>query len=77
MRRFGSLMVTVGVGHLLPLVLLSSISVLVDYKNRSIVLPIVHVISGLSMIIGGSSQKTAVILKAGYLRSIVLRSGED
>jgi len=77
MRRFGSLMVTVGVGHLLPLVLLLSISLFGDFKNRSIMLPIVHVISGLAMIIGGASQKTAVILKAGYLRGIVLRSIED
>ncbi len=77
MRRSGSLMVTIGVGHLLPLVLLFSAFASGDFENRSILLPIVHVISGLALIVGGVSQKTGIILKAGYYRGIVLRPVEN
>ncbi len=74
MRRPVSLLVTVGVGHLIPFVLLLSIVVSGDVENGSQLLTVVRVVSGLALIVGGISQKTGIILKAGYYRGIVFKT---
>ena len=72
MRQFGSLAVTVGAGHLLPLVLLLFITIYMEFENGSQLPRILGLVSGLAVILGGVSQKTGIILKSGYFRSIVL-----
>jgi len=77
MRCPVSLLVTVGIGHLIPFVLLLSIVVSGNFENGSQLLAVVRVVSGLALIVGGVSQKTGIILKAGYYRGIVFKTVED
>lgn len=77
MRRFGSLAVIVGAGHLLPLVLLLFIVAYRDFDNGSQLPRILGLISGLALILGGVSQKTGIILKSGYFRSIFLAPAKE
>ena len=74
LQRPVSLLVIVVIGHLLPFVLLSSIVVSGDVENGSQLLAVVRVVSGLSLIVGAISQKTGIILKAGYYRGIVFKT---
>ncbi|MCK4822343.1 dimethyl sulfoxide reductase anchor subunit [bacterium] len=74
MRRPVSVLVTMGIGHLIPFVLLLSIFVSGDIENGSQLLTVVRVVSGLALIVGGISQKTGIILKAGYYRGIVFKT---
>jgi len=73
MRRFGSLVVTVGAGHLLPLVLILFIVVYEGFKNGFQLLAVCRVVAGLALIVGGASQKTGILLRSGYFKGIVLR----
>jgi formate-dependent nitrite reductase membrane component NrfD len=74
LRRPVSLLVTLFIGHLIPVVLLLSVVISGNVKNSSQLLTVVHVISGLSLIVGGVSQKSGIILKAGYYRGIFLKT---
>jgi DMSO reductase anchor subunit len=68
LRRPQSLVFTVGIGHLLPaLVLLPLLAAPSDGMWR-----VLAALAGLAMIAGGIGQKASVIRKAGYLRGIVL-----
>ena len=74
MRYPVSLLVTLGIGHLILFVLLFSIIVSGNVENGSQLLAVVRVVSGLALIVGGVSQKTGIILKAGYYRGIVFKT---
>jgi phenylacetyl-CoA:acceptor oxidoreductase subunit 2 len=69
LRRPSSLALTVGVGHLLPAILLAA-ALLGDGAGGSQLL--LAVVSGLALMFGGVSQKFGVIIGAGYLRAIAL-----
>lgn len=74
LRRPDALILMVGVGHLLPVLLLllallaSGPDAGVGFQN------IAAALAGLAMMAGGVSQKAGIILEAGYLRAIVLSS---
>lgn len=71
LRRPSSLIFTVGIGHLLPiLVLLLLIAPSICTGGE--LWHIVTALAGLAIVAGGVSQKVGIILKAGYLRGIVL-----
>jgi DMSO reductase anchor subunit len=74
MRYPISLLVIVGIGHLIPFVLLFSVAVSGDFENGSQLLAVIRVVSGLALIVGGISQKSGIILKAGYYRAIVFKT---
>jgi phenylacetyl-CoA:acceptor oxidoreductase subunit 2 len=72
LRRPNSLIFTVGIGHLLPILLLLLLLVAPGIGARVGLERIVAALAGLAMIAGGMSQKAGIIRKAGYLRGIVL-----
>jgi hypothetical protein len=72
LRRSSYLIVTAGVGHLLPILLLLAVLTASADDRGADGCQVAAVVAGASMIIGGLSQKAGVILKAGYLRAIVL-----
>jgi hypothetical protein len=61
----------VGIGHLLPVFLLLVFAG-GDVGPEGEFQRIVATLAGLALVIGGVSQKTGIILEAGYLRGIVL-----
>jgi phenylacetyl-CoA:acceptor oxidoreductase subunit 2 len=63
-----SLLLTVGVAHLLPMALLLPLIIL---PGKLAAWPVLAV-AGWAVIIGGAGLKGAILLKAGYLREIVL-----
>jgi DMSO reductase anchor subunit len=65
LRGRGSLLMTVGVGHLLPGALLALLLANPHTGYASFV-------AGAAMIVGSLSQKAEIILRAGYLRTIAL-----
>lgn len=72
-----ALTLTVGVGHLLPILVLFLV-IVVPSVETGVELPhIAVVVAGLAMITGGSSQKACIILKAGYQRGISLGRKEN
>jgi hypothetical protein len=73
LRRPVAVLVSVGLGHLFPFFLLLSIFVSGDFEDSSPLLAMVRIISGLALIVGSVSQKTCIILKAGYYRGIVFK----
>jgi phenylacetyl-CoA:acceptor oxidoreductase subunit 2 len=75
LRRPNALIFTVGIGHLLPTLLLLLL-VAPDISVRVGLWHIVATLSGLATIAGGVSQKAGIILEAGYLRGIVLEGLE-
>jgi phenylacetyl-CoA:acceptor oxidoreductase subunit 2 len=72
LRRPSSLIFTVGIGHLLPVLLLLLLLVAPGVGVRVELEHVVAALAGLAMIAGGMSQKAGIILKAGYLRGIML-----
>ena len=72
LRRPIALIVSVGLGHIVPLLLL--LIVIGVSAGREFQVPhIVGGLSGLAMIVGGLSQKAGIIMDAGYTREITLR----
>jgi DMSO reductase anchor subunit len=69
LRRPGSLALTLGVGHLLPAILLAAALVGNVAGGTQ---QVVAVVAGLALIFGGVNQKFGVIISAGYLRAIAL-----
>ena len=72
LRRPKALVLTVGVGHLLPALLLLLLLVGPRVGAGAELRPIAAALAGLTVLTGGASQKTGIILEAGYLRGIVL-----
>jgi DMSO reductase anchor subunit len=68
LRQAKSLILIVGIGHLLPFVLLLLVIFDIDFELQRIMIAL----AGLAIIIAGVSQKTSIILEAGYLRGIEL-----
>lgn len=75
LRRPGALGLTAGVGHLLPALLLVLALLAPAPEHGSALQPIAAGLASLGIIVGGVSQKAGIILKAGYLRAIVLGRG--
>ena len=70
LRRSNSLVITIGIGHLIPIILLLPLAFRVEIgiKMQHIILLLV----GLTILTGGVTQKAGVILRANYLREIVM-----
>jgi formate-dependent nitrite reductase membrane component NrfD len=68
LRRPKSLLFTVGVGHLLPALSLLLLLVMPGVGPWRVF----AALAGLAIIAGGVGQKASIILKAGYLRGLVL-----
>jgi DMSO reductase anchor subunit len=68
LRRPKSLLFTVGIGHLLPALSLLLLLVLPGVGLWHIF----AALAGVAIIAGGVGQKVSIILKAGYLRGLVL-----
>jgi len=73
LRHPGTLILTVGVGHLLPVLLLLSFLMGPEVDTGSEFLYIATALSGLAMVAVGVGQKAGIILAAGYTRGIALR----
>jgi DMSO reductase anchor subunit len=73
LNRPGFTVLTVGVGHLLPIVLTLPLALL----PASALWEALPVLAGWSILIGGSVQKGGILLKAGYFRGIVLERSKD
>jgi hypothetical protein len=74
LRRPPSFSMTVVLGHLLPMFLMSLLILLplAGLDDENISPQIILVIAGAAIIVGGVSQKAGIILRAGYLRGIVM-----
>jgi DMSO reductase anchor subunit len=72
LRRPLNLLLTVGIGHLLPILLLLPLLVGSDVYTGSEIQHSVSVLSGLLLISGGVSQKSGIIMSVSYLKGIVL-----
>ncbi|MBC2709793.1 MAG: dimethyl sulfoxide reductase anchor subunit [Desulfosarcina sp.] len=77
LRRPVSLLLIVGIGHIIPLFLLFSIFLSTDVENASLLSAVLRLVSGLMLIVGGASQKVGIILAAGYYRGIVFESTKE
>lgn len=71
LRRQNALVLTVGLGHLLPALLLL-IALPTSTAGATPLQSGAAVLAGLAILVGGASQKAGIILEAGYLRPIVL-----
>ncbi|MCL4475987.1 MAG: hypothetical protein M1508_07155 [Nitrospirae bacterium] len=69
LHRTIPLILTVGIGHLLPSLLL--LLLLIDSTGVK-AQPIILVLCGLAIVTGGVGQKADIILRANYLRGIVM-----
>lgn len=69
LRRSGNLFRTLGVGHGLPMMLLLWF-LWVCPDARSTIVRLVIFVSGVAILVGGTSQKSALIMKAGYSRGV-------
>jgi phenylacetyl-CoA:acceptor oxidoreductase 26-kDa subunit len=69
LRRSASLSLTLGIGQIVPLVLLS---VLLSLSLDTGWVRVLATLAGISLVLGGVMQKAGLILRAGYLRAIVL-----
>jgi len=70
--RPSALILIVGVGHLLPVLLLSPILLRPEVAMASEFLHPAVVLAGLAMVTGGVSQKAGIILKASHYREIMI-----
>ncbi|MDY7077382.1 MAG: hypothetical protein SXV54_10715 [Chloroflexota bacterium] len=70
--RFKSLVFIVGIGHVFPALLLLLLLVVPGLGANVWLWRVIAALAGLAMIIGGVSQKAGVIIKASYLRGIVM-----
>lgn len=73
LRRTGSLVVSVGLGHLLPI----SCLVLALASQPADDVNLWTFLAGGGLIVGGLRQKAGIILDAGYLRAVVLGPREQ
>lgn len=73
LRRPSAIILTVGMGHLLPALLLLLLLVKQGVDGEVEVFQMVATLAGLAMIAGGVSQKAGIILGASYTRGIALR----
>jgi DMSO reductase anchor subunit len=73
LNRSGFAAMTIGVGHLLPMVLAALLAVLPETAAGGAL----AVLAGGSILLGGAVQKGGIILKAGYFRGIVLERSKD
>jgi DMSO reductase anchor subunit len=76
LRHPASLIFIVGIGHLIPILLLS-LAALDARTGAALWHVVVAALAGLAMVAGGASQKAGIVLKADYLRGIVLGRSED
>jgi DMSO reductase anchor subunit len=74
LRRPLSVSVTVALGHVVPMFLISLVILppFTGLNDEKIFPQIISVIAGAAVIVGGVSQKAGIILRASYLRGIVL-----
>jgi phenylacetyl-CoA:acceptor oxidoreductase subunit 2 len=77
LRRSLSLAATVGIGHLLPILVLVVLLVIPSADLGDGLVRTLAWLTGLFVIVGGVSQKAGIILEAGYLRPIVLDVAKD
>jgi phenylacetyl-CoA:acceptor oxidoreductase 26-kDa subunit len=70
-------MVIVGIGHLVPFVILFFVVVFRHVDYSSALLAALRALSGLAMIVGGLGQKAGIILTAGYYRGVDLNTSKD
>jgi DMSO reductase anchor subunit len=70
LRRPYSLMITIGFGHILPLVLLFSLAGL-GYSVAESPFP-AETVSGLAILLGVISQKKAIVLRASNMKAIII-----
>jgi DMSO reductase anchor subunit len=71
-RRLGSVTAIVGLGHLLPMLVLALLVLEVGLPNSANFRSAAIILSGFAMLFGGATQKVGVIRWAGYLRGISL-----
>lgn len=71
------IVVTAGIGHLLPILLLLLLLLASDVDARASLWRIVAGLAGVAIIVGGISQKAGIILRAGYFREMILGSVKD
>ena len=76
LRSPKSLIISLGIGHLLPILVLSSLLVAHSVEIGMELPDIATAGMGLAMILGGAGQKADIILKAGFQREISLESQE-
>jgi phenylacetyl-CoA:acceptor oxidoreductase subunit 1 len=72
LRRGSDLISTVGIGHLLPILLLVLLLVAPDIGIGANLQHAVAILAGLAIVAGGVSQKVGIIQRAGLLRGIML-----
>jgi hypothetical protein len=72
LRQRNALIVALGVGHLLPILLLLLLLGAPGIGPKIGLWHIAAALAGLGIIIGGASQKAGILLKAGYMTGIVL-----
>jgi DMSO reductase anchor subunit len=70
-------MVIVGIGHLVPFVILFFFVVFGNVENGSALSAVFRALSGLALIVGGLGQKAGIILTAGYYRGVDLNTPKD
>ena len=70
LRRPLAVFLVSGVGHLLPLVMVTVLMMTTDAAAETAVRPFTMALAGLCMLIGGVSQKVILVLGANYLRGM-------
>ncbi len=73
LRRPNAQGLIVGIGHVLPAVLLMLVLLIPATGAGSTLRLGAAALAGLAVLVGGLGQKAGIILEAGYLRAIVLR----
>jgi DMSO reductase anchor subunit len=76
LRNSFSLLVNMGIGGVLPLVLLLVLLNLTEKRNIGLMKEVIVLIAGMTMVIGGISQKASLIMAAGFTRGIFLSREE-
>ena len=74
LRRPPFVLVILGIGHFIPFILLFYMVLFANSENGHNLSAIFRIISGLLVILGGTSIKTGIILVAGYYRKIVFKA---
>lgn len=71
-----ALLINMGIGGVLPLVLLLLLFNSTEKSNTALMKEIIVLIAGITMVIGGISQKASMIMAAGFTRGIFLSREE-
>lgn len=69
LRTQKAMLQIVGVGHILPALLLILAMVL---GPGPLLTPVIEILAGMLLLFGGARQKYGIVLEAGYLRAVVL-----